>query len=126
MTPTRRRWFRCSLRTIFVGLTLVCCWLGYEIRPVRSRAGMLVWCGSHGGDVEIQNDLILQCPLARCFSGPPREIGWIRRRLGDRPVASMYFKPAPPLDQQRELIQLFPEADLAWWGEDNDLHDFSR
>ena len=33
----KRRWFRFSLRTLFVMMTVVCCWLGYELNWIRNR-----------------------------------------------------------------------------------------
>jgi len=32
-----RRWFRFSLRTVFVAVTMLCCWLGYELSWLRER-----------------------------------------------------------------------------------------
>jgi hypothetical protein len=38
MTPApKRRWFRFSLRTLFVVVTVLGCWLGYELNWVRER-----------------------------------------------------------------------------------------
>ena len=36
-----RRWFRFSLRTLFVALTLFGCWLGYEMNWIRQRRGVI-------------------------------------------------------------------------------------
>jgi hypothetical protein len=33
----RRRWFRFSLRTLFVVLTVFGCWLGYQLNWIRQR-----------------------------------------------------------------------------------------
>jgi hypothetical protein len=42
MTPaTKRRWFRFSLRTLFVVVTLLCCWLGYQLNWIRQRHAVL-------------------------------------------------------------------------------------
>ncbi len=35
--PPRRRWFRFSLRTGFVLLTLFCVWLGVQVKWIRDR-----------------------------------------------------------------------------------------
>jgi hypothetical protein len=37
----RRRWFRFSLRTMFVVVTLVGCWLGYELHWLRQRRAFI-------------------------------------------------------------------------------------
>lgn len=49
-----RRWLRFSLRTLFVVVTLLACWLGYQLNWIRQRrefyarneADMLRYCGS--------------------------------------------------------------------------------
>jgi hypothetical protein len=48
MTPNpKRRWFRFafSLRTLFVVVTVICCWLGYELNWIRQRHEALAKCG---------------------------------------------------------------------------------
>jgi hypothetical protein len=37
MTPAPKRWFRFSLRTLFVVVTVIACWLGYEFNWIRER-----------------------------------------------------------------------------------------
>ena len=42
MTPApKRRWFRYSLRTLFVVVTLFGCWLGYELNWLRQRRSFI-------------------------------------------------------------------------------------
>jgi hypothetical protein len=36
-TAPKRRWFRFSLRTLFLGVTLFGCWFGYELYWIRQR-----------------------------------------------------------------------------------------
>ncbi len=38
---TTRRWFRFSLRTLFVVMTAGCCWLGYQLNWIRERQQLL-------------------------------------------------------------------------------------
>ena len=38
---TRRRWFRFSLRTLFVAVTVVASWLGYQLNWIMQRKGYL-------------------------------------------------------------------------------------
>ena len=37
----KRRWFRFSLRTLFVVVTVCCVWLGWQLHIVRERQAML-------------------------------------------------------------------------------------
>ena len=41
----RRRWLRFSLRTLFVLVIVVVCWLGWNVSQVRQRNEMLVAAG---------------------------------------------------------------------------------
>jgi hypothetical protein len=40
-TPKRRPWFRYSLRTLFVLVTLLCVWLGVQAKWIRDRRGFI-------------------------------------------------------------------------------------
>jgi len=42
MTPPRRRLFALSLRTLFVVVTLACCWLAYQLNLIRERRAVLL------------------------------------------------------------------------------------
>ena len=35
--PPKRRWFRFGLRTLFVLMTAIACWLGYSLKWIRDR-----------------------------------------------------------------------------------------
>src|SRR5262245_58654935 len=35
--PAKRRWFRFSLRTLFIVVTAICLWLGWQVHLVRER-----------------------------------------------------------------------------------------
>ncbi len=41
VTAPNRRWFRYSLRTLFVVVTVFGCWLGYELNWIRQRHELL-------------------------------------------------------------------------------------
>ena len=42
MTAPKRRWFRFSLRTMFVVVTVLCVWLGYQLNWIRQRRDFYV------------------------------------------------------------------------------------
>ena len=54
MTAPNRRWFRFSLRTLFVVVTLLACWLGYEINWIRQRHALLSLDNSGGFTLTVQ------------------------------------------------------------------------
>ena len=35
--PLRRRWFRFSLRTLFIAVTILCCGLGWKVNAARKQ-----------------------------------------------------------------------------------------
>jgi len=43
MTPLPRRWFRYSLRTLFVLVTVFCIWLGVQVKWIGDRHEALQW-----------------------------------------------------------------------------------
>jgi hypothetical protein len=56
MTPApNRRWFRFSLRTLFVVVTILGCWLAYEFNWIRQRRAVVAespkWLAYEGEDI---------------------------------------------------------------------------
>ena len=49
-TKPKRRWFRFSLRTLFVLVTIACIWLGYSFNWIRQRHDYLK---AHPGAVRV-------------------------------------------------------------------------
>ena len=41
MTAPKRRWFSYSLRTMFAVVTVLCVWLGYELKWIRQRRAIV-------------------------------------------------------------------------------------
>ena len=91
-----RRWFRFSLRTLFVAVTVFCVWVGYQCNWVRERHKALK-------ELNRLNVLFDSQKLA------PWSI-----RLIERGVPSIAVDPDVARDVQRirELKRLFPEATL--------------
>ncbi len=100
---TPRRWFRFSLRTMLVVVTLVGCWLGYQLNWIRERQRLIAGASS-GTGVEIMRFHA----FSRGFTGLS---AW-RRWLGDQPQAQVVtaFPPSDP--RWARLRTLFPESAL--------------
>jgi hypothetical protein len=92
---SRRRRFRFSLRTMFLLLTAVCLWLGWNVQIVQERNFMRHEIRRNGGYLILEHTV--QHPLDandnqvmgnRTFNiqGHARQIPFVRRLLGDTPV----------------------------------------
>ena len=46
----KRRWFSYSLRTLFVVVTVLGCWLGWSLNRIHQRSQALRWIGEHQGE----------------------------------------------------------------------------
>jgi hypothetical protein len=115
MTPApKRRWFRFSLRTLLVAVTVISVWLGYYVNWKNQRREARMWLsmqmngGSFGG-----------------FDGKPAEFPWTLKLLGEKPErlilvryepADAYLDLYPIPDEYQALVRhverLFPEADV--------------
>jgi hypothetical protein len=117
-TPTpsvpRRRWGSFSLRTMFVLMTLFCCWLGWEMSIVRTRQSKLQ---------EMRKSFEYQVTLAADWQknypagNTPRPVATVpvwRGWLGDQAVQEIWYPRAFSESQPefRRLARTFPEATL--------------
>ena len=119
--PPRRRWFQFSLRTVFVGVTLVAMWLGWELKFVRERQAFL---SDLSGPYEWKalmsefrgDSAVLEYEL-RGVSRPISIPFW-QRWLGDEAVAAMKVT-----SEQKvvEAKRLFPEIRLLQDATDTDV-----
>ncbi len=103
MTAPNRRWFRFSLRTLFVVMT-VFCWLGYQINWMLQRHEALsTGAGPYGW-----------AATWRSKDRPPAP--WSLRLLGEQGVDSIWLDIGMPAetraDYQTRLEGLFPEAQV--------------
>ena len=94
LAPSRRRWFRYSLRTFFVLVTLLGVWLGVQVKWIRDRREALQWVHRS----VIFPDLHTPAPWSI--------------RLVERGVPLITVDPdiAQDAEKVRKLKELFPEA----------------
>jgi len=106
MTTTKRRWFRFSFATMFVVVTVVGCWLGYQLDWIRQRQDALA----------MPDVIALENPFA---DGPPipapNFLGIFGEQGQDELVVILdSFVERPLTQSEAERIQhisaLFPEA----------------
>jgi hypothetical protein len=109
-TPTRRRWFQFSLRTLFLLVTAFAIGLGSELSYIRQRRA---WVSDH-----YPGPLVAWCiyrKLGPAYYLPPDEVVTVpfwRRWLGDDAYHTMYLDADPSDEVWAEATRLFPEASI--------------
>ena len=101
LTPPR---FRFSLRTLFVVVTVVCVWLGYQVNWIRQRHAFLARDGAYG--TNIQEPAGPWGPASEVTVDPP----WGLWLLGEKGFGIVVVLPEVESNAKR----LFPEADVAF------------
>lgn len=116
----RRRWFRFSLRSLFVVMGFMCVgvgWLASEYNIVRKRAIERLRIESTGGEfldlIPMYSAAIIEGDWPGRYERP--QIAIWRSLMGDRPVAGILL-PSPCTDVEfAALQQLFPELKEVSW-----------
>ena len=109
--PTKRRWFRFSLRTMFVLVTMGCVWLGWQASVVIGR-------NSLRRHAEQQGAIFCPSPAGNSPNptGHPR-LSFVRILMGDADVKTILFIAGS--DAQAKTYQdcesQFPEADKVFY-----------
>src|SRR4051794_16177495 len=85
---------RFSLRTLFVGVTLICCWLGYQLNWIRQRHAAL----EDPAVIEVETLPFPSAPLSLRPFGEVGHCALVPRARTEREAA--------------KLRRLFPEADI--------------
>ena len=118
-TKPKRRWFRFSLRTLFVLVTLVGVWLGLEIQQIRQRANMLKWL-----DERPPVDAVFVTPGYDATQNEFNRwryliddayLSWFRRFLGDHFITTVVYPDEATADELRHVKRMFPEASFEVW-----------
>src|SRR4051794_35746290 len=110
MTPTPRRWFQFSLRTMFVAVTLLaipCTYVAYEARIVAHRKATLEKIVLRGANWHGPIPGVITPP-----SMPQRHVPWIRKLLGDPDVEAIAVPEAFSQPELDEIAAEFPEANV--------------
>jgi hypothetical protein len=109
MTPApKRRWFRFSLRTLFVAVTVFAIWLGLELKFIRERRDFL-----ETRDRNVEADGLSDVFIYE-FGTKPKSwpIPFWRRWLGDETrELIVLWSNSTDADRQR-AAELFPEAQI--------------
>jgi len=106
---SQRRWLRFSLRTVFVLVTVVALWLGWELSIVRARRIALLELRSDPA-IDVYTDAQIELPVES-----PQDavtISTLRILLGDEPVQIIRHPAGHPESEIARLKALFPEASL--------------
>ena len=98
----KRRWFRFSLRTLLVLMTVLCVWIGIQVNSARRQREAVAAILKAGGTVAFDYQVVRQplptTPGSHWLSSDtknsPPGPAWLRRQIGDdyfRTVAFVYF-----------------------------------
>jgi hypothetical protein len=120
MLLNKRRWFRFSLRTLFVVVTVFACWLGYELNWIRQRHAFVARQNAlvierfnerYAGMVSYQLSITKHAPFPLWLMGEKGIVCF--------PVLCVRTKDTVPFDrswddypESREARRLFPEAKI--------------
>ena len=107
--PPKRRWFRFSLRTLFVVVTLAAVplgWIGYSVNWIRQRRSALAASGPAAGWTPHADgwEIIQVLPEAQ-----PPGLLWL---FGEQGVNRIYINHGPSDKEVTHLKSLFPEATI--------------
>ena len=106
--PSLLSWMRprYSLRTLFVLMTGIAIWLGWQVGIVRERKNMrVVLEGVYEKPYsQIWNSGLISSGIH------PYELSWIRKVLGDQVAPVLCLPSAMTLEQQERFKKVFPEA----------------
>ena len=89
----KRRWFRFGLQTMFVVVTLIACWLGWNLKVVQQRRSFIATIRT------------MSFKGGRPYDSSQR-VPWIRRLMGDSDFDEIWIN----AEDEPRARKLFPEA----------------
>jgi hypothetical protein len=108
MTAPRRRW-TFGLRTLFVVVTVLGCWLGWQVDLVQERRSLLPWIEDNATGWSHPHLVVM-----------PR-VSWIRSLLGDQYFIDAITFPADVDEAKlREGRRAFPEGTFGVYSQPED------
>jgi hypothetical protein len=118
---SKLRWFRFSLRTLFVLVTVSCVWLGYHLNWIRERQAFIAEMESLKGR-ELACVLLFDNNLLAYYRNatPGTEYDYMKTTfslslwlLGEPRVAIIYVSDKADASVTSRANRFFPEADVA-------------
>ena len=117
-TKPKRRWFRFSLRTLFIFVTIVCIWLGFQVSTVYHRKRLLSRLDPAVGRYPTFKTVMRRdefgigpAVLEGEFSmDGDYQPSWIRRALGDHFVSVILLPESMTPEEVRSYRDAFPES----------------
>jgi len=115
MSTSPHRWFRFSLRTMFILVTALCCWLAWESSVVRGRQALLRELRTRPAiQITTADERTVQYPLGAA-APPPARIPLVRKWLGDQAIQEIsYGRGFHNLSREEidRISRTFPEAQV--------------
>ncbi|HEY1601352.1 MAG TPA: hypothetical protein VGG64_17250 [Pirellulales bacterium] len=107
---TRRRWFQFGLSTLFVLVTVLAVWLGWELHIVRERQAIRQRIAESGGRVYPSEQSESKLLLTSLGMVTECRIPVWREWLGDEPVGFVRLKTSASYAELKKARLAFPEA----------------
>ena len=109
MTAPRRRWFRFSLRTLFVVVTVFCDWTRgwfvYQLNWIWHRHAFLNESYTRSPEGWLEGSLLPDFD-------PPEKTPWTLRLFGEEPISYICIIPYKGPEYVARCKELFPEAEV--------------
>ncbi len=105
----RRRWFRYSLRTFFLVVTVLAAFLGWRMHIVRERAAILSWLQFREAEVTAPAEAMVLDDAFGPVAGVRR---WYRSLFLGAPVSEVYLPSHVPGESVARVQRAFPEAEI--------------
>lgn len=111
-TTPSRRWFRFTLRTMFMLVTGLCVWLGWQVRIVSHRKSVRSEFESRSVAFKTGDDWRSQRVYWRLPDSKLElvTVSRIRQLLGDEPIPMIFAPLSLETSEVRRLEATFPEA----------------